>query len=312
MSTTPTFWTRKRLLIAVAVVFVAGMIATGLGLRLGSRNDVVVVPPDSVAVLDADTGRFETSVSVGGEPGGVDVSTGSVWVANRADRTVSRIDLRSGALLGTIPVGVYPSAILARPGAVWVAGGPTGKLVRIDAASNSASRPRSAGAGCGGLEAAVTPGPRSTFWMVCGQPAGMVRVDLRSGAIAPFAVPAGVVAGSGTTDLSALAFGPPNGSLWIADRGRSRVTAIDPDTGRVRRQVEVGGEPAAIAVGSGWVWVVNARDSTVSRIEIGAHGSLPQGRDGQGRVGSGRRRGRSGQARGLGRQRRQPLCFPDR
>ena len=45
------------------------------------------------------------------------------------------------------------------------------------------------------------------------------------------------------------------------------VAAIDPHTNRVVEQVAVGTRPAAIAFGSGSLWVANLDDQTVSRVD---------------------------------------------
>ena len=45
------------------------------------------------------------------------------------------------------------------------------------------------------------------------------------------------------------------------------VAAIDPSTGHVVAEVPVGATPAAVAVGGGAVWVLNAEDQTISRID---------------------------------------------
>jgi DNA-binding SARP family transcriptional activator/ABC-type branched-subunit amino acid transport system substrate-binding protein/sugar lactone lactonase YvrE len=45
------------------------------------------------------------------------------------------------------------------------------------------------------------------------------------------------------------------------------VAAVDPGSGRVVAEVPVGATPAAVAVGEGAVWVLNADDQTVSRID---------------------------------------------
>ena len=58
-------------------------------------------------------------------PGAVAVGDGAVWVANRQDATVSRIDRRPTRCTGTITVGRDPVAIAVGDGAVWVAADPT-------------------------------------------------------------------------------------------------------------------------------------------------------------------------------------------
>ena len=45
------------------------------------------------------------------------------------------------------------------------------------------------------------------------------------------------------------------------------VAAVDPATGKVVAAVPVGATPSAVTVGGGAVWVLNADDQTVSRID---------------------------------------------
>ena len=45
----------------------------------------------------------------------------AVWVANRADRTVSRIDPATNEVVGTIEVENAPAGIAVSDGFVWVA-----------------------------------------------------------------------------------------------------------------------------------------------------------------------------------------------
>ena len=52
-------------------------------------------------------------IGVGGEPAAVAAGAGAVWVANRADGTVSKIDPETLAVTGVVPVGRGPAAIAA-------------------------------------------------------------------------------------------------------------------------------------------------------------------------------------------------------
>ena len=47
-------------------------------------------------------------IDVGGDPSGIAVGGGAVWVANSFDGTVSRIDPQTNRVVQTIPVGVTP------------------------------------------------------------------------------------------------------------------------------------------------------------------------------------------------------------
>jgi peptide/nickel transport system substrate-binding protein len=60
-----------------------------------------------------------------------------VWVANRADGTVSKLDPRTGSVTDTIQVGRVPDGIATGPGGVWVANRAEGTLSRIDPSSDA-------------------------------------------------------------------------------------------------------------------------------------------------------------------------------
>ena len=61
--------------------------------------------------------------------------SGSVWVANRLDSTVTRIDAGTGTVTATIPVGNGPSALAVAATGVWVADAAASMVVRIDPAT---------------------------------------------------------------------------------------------------------------------------------------------------------------------------------
>ena len=56
------------------------------------------------------------------------------------------------------------------------------------------------------------------------------------------------------------------GGIWSVVQGNS-LAAIDPATGRVVADVPVGATPAVVAAGGGAVWVLNADDQTISRVD---------------------------------------------
>jgi YVTN family beta-propeller protein len=58
-----------------------------------------------------------------------------------------------------------------------------------------------------------------------------------------------------------------SGEERAAARAPGAVVRIDPGSGRVTRRLEVGGRPAAVAVGAGTVWVASALDSSLWRVE---------------------------------------------
>jgi peptide/nickel transport system substrate-binding protein len=56
------------------------------------------------------------------------------------------------------------------------------------------------------------------------------------------------------------------GSVWVGN-GEAAVAQVAPGSNAVRATVDVGNDPAAIAVGAGAVWVADGVDNTVTRID---------------------------------------------
>jgi YVTN family beta-propeller protein len=99
----------------VSLPGVPGQIAAsqdGLWVTLGTRG--------AVAFVGAASGRV-LSVPIGGDITGVAAAGDTVWVANTANGTVSRIDARRHAVVATVPVGLRPYALAADQHGVWVA-----------------------------------------------------------------------------------------------------------------------------------------------------------------------------------------------
>jgi peptide/nickel transport system substrate-binding protein len=56
-------------------------------------------------------------------------------------------------------------------------------------------------------------------------------------------------------------------AVWVTNATDDTVSRIDPVTHDVRQTIEVGGGPAGVAIGGGGVWVANGVDATISRID---------------------------------------------
>ena len=74
--------------------------------------------------LGGDRGRQRPRV-------GVAFGEGAVWVTNRTDGTVSRIDPETNAITSTVEVGAGPVALAAGEGAIWVANAGDGTVSRL-------------------------------------------------------------------------------------------------------------------------------------------------------------------------------------
>jgi DNA-binding SARP family transcriptional activator len=80
------------------------------------------------------------------------------------------------------------------------------------------------------------------------------------------ALAAGAVVLAAALAAAILLAGRDSGASPVAVAANS-VAAIDPASGRVVADIPIGGRPVAIAVGANAVWVVNADDATVLRID---------------------------------------------
>ena len=290
---------RRRLYAGSALV---GVLAAALAIPIfafgqgGSAG--VTVEGNAVGVIDPDSNRVTKAISVGTRPGAIASGSGSLWVANRDDRSVSRIDPETSSVTKAIPVVDTPTGLAAVDGATWVVGsnvaGPSVSLTRIDPQFDTvAPKIKIDNVVPGGPGAAAAVG--KTLW-IAPSSGYLTRLDPRTGrvveevdpnsgptaiAIGPDAVwvvdsDAGTVTRVDSTgQTTAIPVGPgpsaialdADGFVWVANRGDDTVVRIDARTRAVTTTITVGSAPTGIAVGTGAVWVANSGDGTVSRID---------------------------------------------
>jgi YVTN family beta-propeller protein len=283
----------------------AGLIVAGAAVLLATIGAVVVmlassgastvrVAPNEVAAIDTRNDRVVGATPVGDRPGGIAFGSGSLWVANVGDETISRVDPNSRSTLPMIPVGGQPAGIAASSHGVWVVESPGTSSVlvgRVDPVFNTFGNAVKIGnVDPTGAVAIATQG--NSVWVA--PSAGLLtRLDGTSG-IAwqhdPNASPAGIAIGEGATWLTdpdagnvvrvdpsglltpigvgdaptGIAVGA--GGVWVVDSLDEALVRIDPDTRAVTDTIRVGRSPAGVAVGAGSVWVANSGDGTVTRI----------------------------------------------
>jgi YVTN family beta-propeller protein len=105
-------------------------LATGSG-------SVWAVTPGSSVVRITPPRKVEGETPVGGNPRGIAVGEGGVWVSDYLDRTITRIDPVTGGAVATIPVGRGAAGVAAGGGYVWVANSLDGTVAQIDPATDS-------------------------------------------------------------------------------------------------------------------------------------------------------------------------------
>lgn len=286
---------------AGGAVLLAAVIAVAVRLT-GSDAGTLRVAPNSLAAIDTRSNRVIAAVPLGARPGGVAFGSGSLWVANFDDQTVSRIDPGTLRTLRTIPLGGPPTGIATSAHGVWV----------VEANLNPGTNPRTSSVVVGRVDPEFnTPGPSVQIGNVIPSGPGAIaaqgnsvwvapstglltRLDAttgtRTGRLDPNATPAGVAIGAGAVWLTddeaanvvrvdptglvtpiAVGNGPGAitvgaGGVWVVDSLDDSVVRVDPSRRAVTETIRVGRSPAGVAVGAGSIWVANSGDGTVTRI----------------------------------------------
>jgi YVTN family beta-propeller protein len=263
----------------------------------GSGASSVVVAPNSLVAIDPRTNGVAAATPAGSRPGAVAFGSGSLWVANVDDQTVSRIDPGSLRTLRILPVPDPPTGLAATANAIWVAQSnaqaSTVSVNRIDPQFYSLGPTLRVGNIVPGGPAAVAA-HGNTVW-VAPSSGLLTPLDPATGRgrhpIDPNSGPTAIAVGDGAawvTDteannvtrvdatglLTPIAVGnAPSGiavngdGVWVADSLDNAVVRIDLSTQAVTSTIRVGRSPNGVAVGAGSVWVANSGDGTVTRID---------------------------------------------
>ena len=247
---------RRRRPWALAATLAAGVLAAGVGIGVvvthQPRTSLRALPANSVGVVHGN-GSLHDAVPVGQSPTGITYGSGSIWVTNGGDDTVSRIDPKTHAVIDVIPVGGDPVAIAASNGDVWVVNGSDSTVDRINITTdNLVGLPIKVG----NQPLAIAAGPAGV-WVANGGDDTVQHIDTSSRVGA--AIPVG---------------GRPDGiavdadSVWVANGLDGTVSRIVLATNEVLTPIHVGAGPSGMLVLDGSVWVTNSLEQSVSRITV--------------------------------------------
>ena len=298
---------RRGLATLGALLVLAAIAAAALELARTRESTPIAVPPDSIAVVDARSGRVVDAIAVGARPVAVSLGAGAAWVANADDGTVSRIDLHTRDAVKTIGVGAPVADVAVGGGYVWLVTGSEGGLVKIDPRTDTIVETRTLGKRDGLIRSgaySVAFGG-GALWVGAGR-GRLLRVDprtLRFRTVLTRAWPPADVGvaqadvwttfGSGETLRLDAATGEPTGRVgeppdavslavrgawvWVGQRGRwgdrpgGAVWQIAADTLTVRRTIATGSagilEPIALATDGRSVWVAGGPSGVLGEID---------------------------------------------
>ena len=196
------------------------------------------------------------AVAVARHPSGADVAV--------VPDSVAVIDPARGLVVADVPVGARPEALAADDRFVWVANVADGTVQQIDIGKR---RVVATIAPEVGVEALAVGG--GSAWIADSQRGRALRLDTDLGAVAD-SVPLPTTTMTGRHDATRPAAALDGGSLWVASTQLAAVLRVDTATRRVVERVDVGNDPAGLAVGAGALWVSDSTDNTVHRIASGA------------------------------------------
>ncbi len=137
----------------------------------------IVVPDGNVLRIDPGSARVLGSVGVGNAPSAITAGAGSLWVTNRSDGTVTRIDPTT-LVPRTIPVGHGPAAVAVNAAGAWIANAGDNTLVRVDTETNAVAGKTAVGDGPTAVLATPT-----ALWVANARDGTVMRLDPRSGKV---------------------------------------------------------------------------------------------------------------------------------
>jgi YVTN family beta-propeller protein len=268
--------------VAACAVFALGAFAVFAGFG----HSPLSAQPNSLVSLDA-AGRLVRATSVGVLPASLAYDGGSVYVLNRQDGTVSRVDTRNGRVVRNVSLRGNPLDVAAGEGALWVLGEVNGHgaVERLDSSGLVRSTttltglaPRAIAAGEGGIWVADESN-RGTGGV-------LLRLSARTGQIIKvLRLPSKPVdVAVGTNSIWVLAKLPPAPGVGAT---AGAVYVIDPASGRIAARTTVSFVPAtgvaSIAVGgpddNAWLatglGTLDRLDSTTAEITQRIHLPTP-------------------------------------
>ena len=178
--------------------------------------------------------------------GAMTIAFGSLWVADCADRTINRIDIKTAKRIAVIPTGIAnPEGelnVAAGAGSIWVASDAKGVVARIDPAGDRVT-----------ATIAVDPGTFclsfgfGSLWAVSPAGRSLQKIDPRTNTVVHKTglgrAPGFLVAGEG--------------AVWVQEQDDGTVARVAPDTGEVTGRVTV--DPTLkygdIDAGGGKIWL---------------------------------------------------------
>jgi YVTN family beta-propeller protein len=298
----PRFTRRQMLLagtgaaIAVAAVAAIPAILLSRGEAAAPPKPILPLADTSLVRVDPESAELVSAVELGGAPSQVAAGHGSVWIVDPRESVIKELD-PANAITRSIDLAHPPGYIEIGDDAVWIqTSGETidrGIVWRLDPQADSPSR--FADEQLCGVEGrnvwfcdyeeidtvaevdvdsgrvldtiripransnTAIDGDRDTTWIVYQEAPSLIKRLDRAGRIV-----AELEVGPVETILA------EDDEVWVATNDGS-VLRIDPATNQVTDTIEVTRSPKQIILGGGSLWVADARDPVIARVDPDTH-----------------------------------------
>jgi streptogramin lyase len=290
----PTRPSRLRLPVLLGLaglVLVSAALATYFALRGGGEPHA---RRDTLVRIDPATNKVAESIPVGPRASAVAFGDGYVWVTDREERTLWRVDPETGATRPTRVRGGPPLDVAVRNGLAAVTFGPVPVGLELIDTASGASEWMDRLPGADGAPAPVAAGPDGIWVAASGYEGENVGRVTRAAATSGPAVEIEQV--PIPEDPNFVFFYTPDsgsyndvavgkGDVWLARDTGPVLKRVDSKQKRVADTIELPFRPKSVAVGAGAVWVTGILDDAVARVDpkttrvtLTVH--LPPGTDG--------------------------------
>ena len=240
---------KRRHFPALGVMFLAGLLISCTATALPA---IATTEPAS------GSSQIRQRIPLPAGAGAVAFGAGSIWVVDRAEHRVLRIDMDTGENAGpSIPLDFEPDQIAYGEGAVWVCSADHTRLARIDAATNKVVteidlRPLAIPEHVLLLLAAG----EGAVWIT--DQTRVIQIDAQTHQIVGQPLPAG-------EEIIALALG--HGTLWTGSHDDGIISRVDAETHQVVASFNVGFSVHGLAVSDESAWVLDEHGFAVVRLD---------------------------------------------
>lgn len=223
---------------------------------------------DTLTRIDPRKGKAVATIKAPYGAEGFALGKATAWVAN--DRNgVTRLDLASGKTVAEVPTDIGPQQVAVTDDAVWVTH-MSFSVVRVDPATNK--KVATVVTKVDGMP--VIPldiaATRSAVWVATNKGV-ILRIDPSTNHIV-----ATIKGLAGVSDIGAALGGiarvvTGEGGVWAVTQKGDSVARIDPASNRVVARIKVSAPIRDLATGHGAVWVLHGQNGALARIDPGSN-----------------------------------------